>query len=90
MGTHNRLQVERVISVLDGVLANRKYLVGDKLTIADIAFVPWNSGGFDRLLANSSYDISKYTNFQRWHDLVSSKPGVKAALDEKARLAASH
>jgi glutathione S-transferase len=27
---------------LDGVLANKKYLVGEKVTIADFSFVPWD------------------------------------------------
>jgi len=28
--------------VLDTVLSNQKYLVGDKVTIADLSFIPWN------------------------------------------------
>jgi len=78
-------EIERVVGVLDSALANRKYLVGDKLTIADIAFVPWDMN-IAFLLGGSSYDISKYTNFKRWHDEVSTKPAIKAVLDEKAKL----
>lgn len=32
----------RVFGVLDGVLKSREWLVGNKLTIADLAFVTWN------------------------------------------------
>jgi len=31
-----------VFSVLDGVLSKQQYLVGDKVTIADLSFIPWN------------------------------------------------
>ena len=37
----------RVFSVLDGVLAKQEYLVGEKCTIADIAFVNWNYRALD-------------------------------------------
>ena len=39
-------EVLRVFSVLDGVLAKAPggYLVGGKLTIADLSFIPWNRG----------------------------------------------
>jgi glutathione S-transferase len=37
-------EIKRVFSVLDSVLSKQKYLVGDKVTIADLAFIPWNSG----------------------------------------------
>ena len=37
-------EIKRVFGVLDAVLSNQKYLVGDKLTVADLSFVPWNSG----------------------------------------------
>ncbi len=39
-------EILRVFSVLDGVLAKSPsgYLVGGKLTIADLSFVSWNRG----------------------------------------------
>ena len=35
-------EIKRVFGVLDGVLSKQKYLVGDKVTIADLSFIPWN------------------------------------------------
>jgi len=32
-----------VFSVLESVLSKQKYLVGDKVTIADLSFIPWNA-----------------------------------------------
>ncbi len=33
-------EIDRVIGVLDGVLSKQQWLVGGKLTIADLSFVP--------------------------------------------------
>jgi hypothetical protein len=38
-----RKEVRRVLGVLNTALEGKKYLVGDKITIADLAFVPWHS-----------------------------------------------
>ena len=43
-------EIRRVFGVLDSVLSKQKYLVGDKVTIADISFIPWNAAVVDRLL----------------------------------------
>lgn len=37
-----RAEIRRVIGVLDVALEGKQYLVGDKVTIADLAFVPWH------------------------------------------------
>jgi glutathione S-transferase len=36
-------EIKRVFGVLESVLSKRKYLVGDKVTIADLSFIPWNT-----------------------------------------------
>ena len=33
-------EIERVLGVLDGVLSKQEWLVGGKLTIADLSFIP--------------------------------------------------
>ena len=38
-----RNEVRRVLGVLNTALEGKKYLVGDKVTIADLSFVPWHS-----------------------------------------------
>lgn len=37
-------EIRRVLGVLDGVIAAKKYLVGGRPTISDFAFVHWNMG----------------------------------------------
>jgi len=43
-------EIKRVFGVLDAVLSKQKYLVGDKVTIADLSFIPWNAGVITWLL----------------------------------------
>lgn len=43
-------EIRRVLGVLDGVLANKEYLVGGKATIADISFVAYNELAVSMLL----------------------------------------
>ena len=35
-------EIKRVFDVLDTVLSKQKYLVEDKVTVADLSFIPWN------------------------------------------------
>jgi glutathione S-transferase len=50
-------EIRRVFGVLDGVLAQRDYLVGNQATIADLAFVPWNPAGVSFL--GPDFDFEK-------------------------------
>ena len=52
-------EIKRVFGVLDGVLSKQKYLVGDKVTIADLSFIPWNAAVVNRLIP----DIDIETNY---------------------------
>jgi glutathione S-transferase len=38
-----RKEVRRVLGVLDTALEGKKYLVRDKVSIADLSFVPWHN-----------------------------------------------
>jgi len=81
------LQVDRVTSVLDSVLAKQKYLVGDKASVADLIFIPWNQTA-TRLLEGSEIDLGKYTHYQRWHQALLSRPAVKKCIAEREGYAA--
>jgi glutathione S-transferase len=43
-------EIRRVFGVLDSVLAKQKYLVGDKVTVADLAFITWNVGALTKVI----------------------------------------
>ena len=42
-------EIRRVLGVLDGVLAKQEWLVADKLTVADLSFIPYVPGLLGRL-----------------------------------------
>ncbi|KAI0466915.1 glutathione S-transferase [Xylaria cf. heliscus] len=82
-------EIRRVLGVLDGVLAGKsepRWLVGDKMTFADLAFVPWN----DRLDATLGVpDADKFKGFphvQDWHERMVQRPAWKKAMALRARL----
>jgi glutathione S-transferase len=83
-------EIRRVSGVLDGVLAGRNYLQGDKCTYADLSFITWQRS----ILRIIEYDQAKdFPNLQAWIDRMSERPIIKAVLkegDEKmaAKLAA--
>jgi glutathione S-transferase len=86
-------EVERVISVMDAHLRSQgtDYLVGDKCTYADMAFVPWGQtvpfltkGGESGI----SLDLeARYPSYDAWMKRVCAKESVKKVLEEKAKLA---
>jgi len=81
-------EIIRVVSVLDGVLAKQKYLVGDKMSIADISFYVWDYYLFFNppdLLADSPYkeELMKYKNFLRWHEEVGQMETVKKLYEQR-------
>ena len=82
----------RVLSVLDKGLQGKEYLVGDKVTIADLAFVTW-------LLAvpyifGDRYEgleiEKKYPNYSAWLQRLLARPAVQKALKIKEGLKQAH
>ncbi|KAH8100292.1 glutathione S-transferase C-terminal-like protein [Cristinia sonorae] len=79
-------EAKRVLGVLESVLSKKEWLVGGKVTIADIAFVPWNNSL--KGLLGADFDFEKeFPATAKWHDKIINLPGVKAGIEEKARLA---
>ncbi|TCD64425.1 Glutathione S-transferase 2 [Steccherinum ochraceum] len=80
-------ETKRVLGVLDNVLSEREWLVGGKMTVADISFVPWNRGL--GVLFGEELDFEKeFPATFKWHNKILASPGVKAGSDEQIRVAA--
>lgn len=79
-----------MLGVLDGVLAakpqDQQWLVGDRMTFADLAFVPWN----DRLDAALGVPYDKkfegFPHVQAWHESMVKRPSWIKAMEVRARL----
>ncbi|KAI0793550.1 glutathione S-transferase C-terminal-like protein [Fomes fomentarius] len=86
-------EILRVFSVLDGVLAKSPsgYLVGGKLTVADLSFLPWNRGALAVILnvgeGIGPVDVEKeYPAFYAWHQKLVELPAVKRLLELSNKL----
>jgi glutathione S-transferase len=64
-------ETKRLYSVLESRLQGRQYLVGDQLTIADIATVPWVSESFA-----IGINLSDYPNVNNWFNTIENVPEV--------------
>jgi glutathione S-transferase len=60
---------ERIGKVLDGALAQHRYVAGDKLTIADFSL-----GASLSIADDAGFPITKYQHVQRWKTEITSLP----------------
>ncbi|MCJ1441029.1 MAG: glutathione S- transferase, nitrogen catabolite repression regulator [Stictis urceolatum] len=81
-----RNEIKRVTKVLDGQLAGKEYLVGGKLSYADLSFVPWywlvpfidKQGGLREELDKEC------PNWSKWEKGMNARTAVKKMYDERA------
>ena len=66
-------EMRRVTGVLEKYLEGRQYLVGDKLTYADIAFVPWQVGAM-KIISDNIITTSEFPNVASWVGRITSRP----------------
>ena len=90
------MEVKRQLDVLDRNLADRKFLIGDDYTIADIATYSW----YGQMVVGGFYDskeflqVDSYTNVVRWATEIHYRPAVirgrKVNRDTHSGLAERH
>ncbi|OBZ74492.1 Glutathione S-transferase 2 [Grifola frondosa] len=78
----------RVLGVLESVFSKQEWLVGDKCTIADISFVPWNIGLIRPILVNyEGFNFEKdFPAVSTWHKKVAEREAIAAVLAIRASL----
>lgn len=73
------MEVKRQLDVLDRNLAQRRFMIGDEYTIADMAIWPWYGG----LILENLYDaaeflqVHSYKNVVRWANELAERPAVQ-------------
>jgi len=74
-------EILRVFGVLETVLSKREWLVGDKCTIADLSFIPWNVTAVTRLLeGREDFNFEKdFPSVATWHNKLRAREAVKKA-----------
>ncbi|TCD64427.1 Glutathione S-transferase 2 [Steccherinum ochraceum] len=80
-------ETKRVLGVLEIVLSKQEWLVGGKMTIADMIFISWTSAS--GILLGEDLDFEKeFPATYKWHSKLMELPSVKAAHEEQARATA--
>ncbi|TFK90922.1 glutathione S-transferase C-terminal-like protein [Polyporus arcularius HHB13444] len=83
-------EILRVFGVLDGVLAKQPsgWLVGGKLTIADLSFIMWDLLATTMALSDrTDVDVEKtYPAFYAWHQRLLKRESVAKLLEVRASL----
>jgi glutathione S-transferase len=80
-------EVQRVIMVLDKWLKDNGtlYLVGDKCTYADLAFITWCDKVKD-IDTEGVFDVQeKHGAYHEWLLRLKERPAVKKALEDRAQ-----
>ncbi|KAM5356938.1 hypothetical protein ACJ41O_003584 [Fusarium nematophilum] len=81
-------EILRILGVLDKVLEGKDWLVGDKCTFADLAFLPYNARlymfGFSKPFEEM---VKEFPNFASWHRRLEARDSWKKAMEIRDRLA---
>lgn len=74
-------EARRVTGVLDKSLEGKKYLVGNKCTYADLAFIPWQDLVYKIC---PEFDLQKEApNVAAWMERMRSRPAIAGLVDKR-------
>ncbi|OJT02793.1 Glutathione S-transferase 1 [Trametes pubescens] len=79
-------EILRVLGVLESVLSKQEWLVGGKLTVADISFITWNemAVGFGLEGVEGGNVEKEFPFVYKWHQKLVTRPIVRKFLDIQA------
>ena len=72
-------ELKRIVGVLDRTLKGKEWLVGDKSTYADLAFVMWNAQ-IGSIMKGRDWNIAEYPNFRRWQEAMLARDSLKKVM----------
>jgi GST-like protein len=70
-----RTETLRLFSVMDGQLAHRAYLAGDRYSIADIATYPWVM-----VYDFQGLTLDEHPHLKRWTETLGARPAVQKGM----------
>lgn len=76
------METKRIMDVLDKHLEGKTFIVGDELTIADIANYTWMKacGSNDTYKASEFLDFPSYKNLNKWITMLEARPAFKRGV----------
>ncbi|KAF9632950.1 hypothetical protein BFW01_g3813 [Lasiodiplodia theobromae] len=77
-------EIKRVLAVIDSHLAATKsnYLVGDKCTYADLAWVPWNIVAHELLVTDWDASV-QIPHYWAWHQRLLQREAVRKVWEQR-------
>lgn len=78
-----RNEIRRVTGVLDSVLKDRMWLVGDRCSFADLCFIPWQKWAY--VFGGEDLDDT-FPHVARWLHSMKSRPAVIEVLRQQAEV----
>jgi glutathione S-transferase len=88
---HFQELVKRTIGTINRALEGKQYLVGGKVSLADLSFIPWDLS-LDVILAGDSEASTAperakiWPNWHAWHTTLLERPAVKKMLTIQKRV----
>ncbi|KAI0343624.1 glutathione S-transferase C-terminal-like protein [Trametopsis cervina] len=79
-------ETKRVLGVLESVLSKQEWLVGNKPTIADLSFIPWNDVALHMILqlGGDFVPAESFPAVVAWHTKLNERAAVKKMRSDKA------
>ncbi|GKZ25366.1 glutathione S-transferase, nitrogen catabolite repression regulator [Aspergillus brasiliensis] len=85
--TRYQNEIHRVLSVLNTILTGRTWLVGEKCTYADLAFLPWNCQlGMLIPDAEGGDILEQYPWVKAWQERMKGRESWKKAMELREKL----
>jgi glutathione S-transferase len=76
-------EMKRILGVLDGALAGKQWLVGDKMTYADLSFAPWNDRVDAVLGLAPEKKFEGFPNVAAWHQRMTGRKAWKDVMERR-------
>ncbi|KAF2728067.1 glutathione S-transferase [Polyplosphaeria fusca] len=79
-------EVQRILGVLEGLLSGKQWLVGDKMTYADLSFVTWNDRIDSLTMCAPDKKFVGFPGVQAWHERMTGRDAWKKCMEDRDRL----
>ena len=78
-------ETKRLLGVLEGRLADRRWIMGDEFTIADVSMIGWVRNLIGFYDAGEIVDYASLKNVPAWLERILARPAVERGLNIPAR-----